>query len=105
MIPSRLTPVPDRPTWTEGAEEGPQGVHLPGDQCVADLLLVLGRREQALGQHPGLVLPWKTELVAPWLRVRTGVPGRSGPVAPSLAPSPPARSRVPPALAAGGAHR
>lgn len=49
-----------KPTWTEGAKEGSQGVYFARNQLVTDFLLVLCGAEQALGENAGLVFPWKT---------------------------------------------
>lgn len=50
-----------KPTWTEGAKEGPQGVHFPRKQGIIDFFLVLRWGEEALGKDPGLVFSWKTD--------------------------------------------
>ena len=49
-----------KPTWTESAEKGSQGVHFACNQLIIDFLLVLQGAEEALRENPGLVFPWKT---------------------------------------------
>ena len=50
-----------KPTWTEGAKESSQRVHLPRNQLIIDFFLVLGWGEEALRKNPGLVFSWKTD--------------------------------------------
>lgn len=61
---SQLSPY--RPTWTEGAEKGPQGVHLPCHQLITDFFLVLRWGEKALRKNSGLVFSWKNNNTFHW---------------------------------------
>lgn len=62
-----LAPASHGLTWAEAAKEGSQGVHFARDQLIVDFSLVLRRAEEAFGENPGLVFPWKTKGNRHWV--------------------------------------